>query len=87
MHCYYLALAFKYSPKYMDTQDQMFWITVMGAAGAAFGLIVKALSRSKCDKIEFCCIKIHRDVAIESHLDELEMNRLRQPSSPSLATI
>ena len=71
----------------MDSNEQMFWIAVMGAAGASLGLIIKALSRSKCDSIEVCCIKIHRDVVTESHLDELEMNRLRQPSSPNITAL
>ena len=71
----------------MDSSEQMIWITVIGAAAGAFALIVKALSRSKCDTIEVCCIKIHRDVAAESKLDEMEITAARGPSTPNSAAI
>jgi len=64
----------------MDSQDQMFWITVMGSCVAVLGLIIKALSRSKCDNIELGCIKIHRDVATEAKLDEMEIAHETRPT-------
>jgi len=70
-------------PKYMDSNEQMFWITVMGSAVALIGLVIKAMSRSKCDNIEFCCLKVHRDVEAESKLDEIEIANTRGPSVPA----
>ena len=67
----------------MDSNEQMFWITVMGSGCALLGVIIKALSRSKCDKIELCCLKIHRDIDAESKLDEIEMSATRTPQSPN----
>ena len=54
--------------------SETFWITLMGAAGAAFALMIRALSRSKCDNIEFCCIKIHRNIGAEIEEEKYELD-------------
>jgi len=57
----------------MDSVDQVFWLTVMGSGVAILTLVVKSLTRSKCDSFECGCLKIHRNVELEEKLDELEM--------------
>ena len=58
----------------MDSSDQVFWLTVMGSVVAVLGLIIKSLSKSKCDIIECgSCFKIHRNVELEEKIDELEI--------------
>ena len=66
----------------MDSNDQVFYLTIVGSAVATLGLIIKALSRSKCDNIE-CggCLKIHRNIDAEKELDELELARSKDSDS------
>ena len=54
--------------------SETFWITLMGAAGAAFALMIRALSRSKCDNIEICCVKIHRNIGAEIEEEKYELD-------------
>jgi hypothetical protein len=66
----------------MDSSDQVFWLTVMGSVVAVLGLVIKALSKSKCDIIECgSCLKIHRNVELEEKIDELELAHHRDNDS------
>ena len=59
---------------YMNESEQVFWLAVITSAVGITTLIIKSLSRSKCDEIKCGCIKIHRNVDLEEKLDELELN-------------
>ena len=43
------------------------------------------LYKSKCDKIEMCCIKIHRNVEVESDVEQpnVEMPVFTPPAPPA----
>ena len=57
----------------MTELSEGFWMGVLATSAGVLGLIIRALGRSKCDQIEMCGLKIHRDVASESKLDEIEL--------------
>ena len=57
----------------MTELSETFYMTVLTIGAGVLGLIIRALGRSKCDQIEVCCIKIHRDISAESKLDEIEL--------------
>ena len=61
----------------MDNTDQMFWLAVIGAISGFLGLSLK----SKCDSIECCCIKIHRN--IQAELEEEKYDIEHHASSDS----
>jgi hypothetical protein len=44
---------------------------------ASFGLCIKYMLKSKCDKVECCCLKIHRDIKSE---EEIEMKLGNAPT-------
>jgi hypothetical protein len=48
---------------------------------ALFGLVIRVCYKSKCDKVEVCCIKIHRNTEQET---ELSSNQLRGGSEDSM---
>jgi hypothetical protein len=55
--------------------SETFWSIFVGLGFTFLGLTIKACLRSKCDNIEFCGIKIHRNVEIEEKIDEMEIGR------------
>jgi hypothetical protein len=59
----------------MNQTDQIFYLAVISSGVGLITLIIKSLSKSKCDTIKCGCINIHRNVEIEKDLDELEMNK------------
>jgi hypothetical protein len=42
-----------------------------------FGLITKYAYKSKCSRVELCCIKIERDIEVEEREDIEEMKHPR----------
>jgi len=61
----------------MDTAtfNGIFWLSITAnMIGLIIGL-VKICAKSKCDNVEFCCIKIHRNVQLEYEESKLEMER------------
>ena len=53
----------------------IFWISITAnMIGLIIGL-VKICSKSKCDQVEICCIKIHRNVQLEFEESKIEMER------------
>ena len=59
----------------MDTNDQVFYLTLMATAAGLFGLIIKKISSSKCDEISCFGLHIHRVVSLEH--DEIETNEMK----------
>ena len=51
------------------------WVAFVGTIIGFLGLTLKMCLKSKCDNVEVCCIKIHRNVEVEEKLDELELAR------------
>ena len=58
--------------------SETFWSVFCGLAFAFLGLTIKACLRSKCDNVEFCGIRIHRNVEVEEKIDEIELGRPQQ---------
>jgi hypothetical protein len=59
----------------MTDLTETFWVAFVGTIIGFLGLTLKMCLKSKCDNVEVCCIKIHRNVEIEQELDELELTR------------
>lgn len=59
--------------------SEVFWV---GCYTSLIGFVL-ALARfaykSKCSKINFCCIKIERNTEAEEKMDELELERQSMP--------
>jgi hypothetical protein len=49
--------------------NSVFWISLSSMVLASFGLCIKYMLKSKCDKVECCCIKIHRDIKAEEEIE------------------
>jgi len=64
---------------------ELFWTTLFAGSTALIIAIINQCYKSKCTKIEICCIKITRDVRIEEELD-LEEQRHNHPTPPSPTT-
>jgi hypothetical protein len=59
----------------MTDLTETFWVAFVGTIIGFLGLTLKMCLKSKCDNVEVCCIKIHRNVEVEEKLDELELAR------------
>ena len=59
----------------MGDFTETFWLGVIGAVIGFLSLTLKMCLKSKCDTIELCGMKIHRNVEVEEKLDEMEMNQ------------
>ena len=57
----------------MTEFTETFWLGFIGASIGFLGLTLKMCLRSKCDNVEICCIKIHRNIELEEKFDELEL--------------
>jgi len=49
----------------MTELSESFYITLVATASALIGLCVRYALRSKCDRVECLCLKIHRAVDLE----------------------
>jgi len=49
----------------MAELSETFWILLVTSAFAFFGLTVRICLKSKCDRIDCLCIKIHRNTEQE----------------------
>ena len=65
----------------MENSEGMFWLAVIGAIAGFLGLSLKMALKSKCDSIECCCIKIHRN--IQAELEEEKYDIEHHASSDS----
>ena len=50
--------------------DEVFWISITTILVGFFGLSMRMCLRSKCDRIECLCFKIHRNTEQETDLAE-----------------
>ena len=57
----------------------IFTVSVLGAFSACSVLILKTISRSKCSKINLCCISCDRDTSIILDEERLEMGKSPRP--------
>jgi hypothetical protein len=55
--------------------DPVFWSFFLTTSTAFIFGIVKVLAKSKCKNCSFCGCRIERDVELEEHLDELELQK------------
>jgi hypothetical protein len=61
----------------MDTAtfNGIFWISITANLISLIIGLVKICSKSKCDNVELCCIKIHRNVQLEFEESKIEMEK------------
>ena len=53
--------------------DSYFWLTLATIVFGGIGLITRYAYKSKCSRVELCCIKIERDIEVEEREDIEEM--------------
>ena len=64
---------------------EMFWSFMITSIIACILALAQYIFKSKCDNIECCCIKIHRNVELESN-DPIQQIELPQPlQRPTIA--
>ena len=65
--------------------NSVFFLSLAGIIFGSVHLCFRYMFKSKCDNVEFCCFKIHRNVNIETpDTDIMSSNTnivLRQPSN------
>jgi len=60
---------------FTEEYDSIFFISLATLLVGSFGLSIKYCMRSKCDDVSLCCglMKIHRNVELEAHIEEKEL--------------
>ena len=59
----------------------IFFLTLTASVLGFCGLVITGCIKSKCDTVEFCCIKIHRNVDVEEHIEQMEItHRTTEPT-------
>ena len=61
-------------------ENETFWISFVSIASGLFLASLKYALKSKCDKVECCCFKIHRNT-------EQELPDLESPPTPTFGRI
>ena len=61
--------------------DDFFWLSVLTLLCGGTTLLIKFAYKSKCKSVEFCCIKIDRDID-----NEVKEDMTLSPSSRNIAT-
>jgi hypothetical protein len=66
--------------------SEMFWSFLVTSLATCFLATLGFCLKSKCDKIELCCLKIHRAVEIESDVEapKVELPTFNPTRKPSL---
>jgi hypothetical protein len=66
--------------------SEMFWSFVVTTFATCFLATLGFCLKSKCDKIELGCIKIHRAVELETDIEQpkIELPTFNQIRTPSL---
>ena len=59
--------------------DSYFWLTLATLVFGGIGLVTRYAYKSKCSRVEVCCLKIERNIDVEEREDALTGNR-----SPSM---
>jgi len=57
----------------MTELTETFWVAFVGTIIGFLGLSLKMCLKSKCDSIEFCGLKIHRNVQAEIDEEKYEI--------------
>ena len=60
--------------------SEVFWTGLYTASGGLLLAIINHCYKSKCKEVDFCCIKIIRDVHIEENIDSV--SPAVKPTSP-----
>jgi len=63
----------------MGEFTETFWLGFIGAVIGFLGLSMKMLLKSKCQNIDFCGIKIQRDVRTELEEEKYEIDHNVDP--------
>jgi hypothetical protein len=58
----------------MVDYSEGFWITLAGLVIGFCGLSLKMCLKSKCDEVNLCCLKIHRDTIAEEKIEEKQLD-------------
>jgi hypothetical protein len=61
--------------------SEVFWVAFITTIS---GMIIKLCSmayKSKCKEVDFCCLKVIRDVDLEEKENEFEITHLKQDNS------
>jgi hypothetical protein len=58
----------------MTDYSEGFWITLSGLVIGFLGLSIRMCLKSKCDQVDFCCLKIHRAVEMEEQIEEKQLD-------------
>ena len=58
----------------MTDYSEGFWITLTGLVIGFMGLTIKFCLKSKCDRVECLCFKIHRAVDLEEQIEERQID-------------
>ena len=53
--------------------DSYFWLTLATIVFGGIGLITRYAYKSKCSRVDICCLKIERDIETEEREDILAM--------------
>jgi len=53
--------------------SEAFWISIAGLLFGFLGLTIRVCLKSKCDRVDCCCLKIHRAVDLEEKFEEKEL--------------
>ncbi len=61
--------------------SEVFWTGLYTASGGLLLAIFNQCYKSKCKEVDFCCIKIIRDVSIEENIDSIQP--VVRPMSPN----
>ena len=66
--------------------SEMFWSFVVTSIATCFLATLGFCLKSKCDKVEMCCLSIHRNVAMETDIEtpKIEMPTFKPLRSMSL---
>jgi hypothetical protein len=56
---------------YLDSFDPSFWLTIGTMTFAFWGVALKYILKSKCDKCSCCCglLKVHRNTEVERDIE------------------
>lgn len=61
--------------------SEVFWTFFVSSMVGFIIALLKLCYKSKCKEINFCCLKIVRDIESEVEVDEIELTK--QPTTPT----
>ena len=61
--------------------SEVFWTFFVSSMVGFIIALLKLCYKSKCKEINFCCLKIVRDIENEVEVDEIELTK--QPTTPT----